>query len=119
MRENPGDMRHRTFSFSTAACCLAAAAAFVLAPIAAADPDEPLVPEQPIHAPSQGAMELPTDRGPHHVLLQDQNKGGADPDVPYGTDPYVPDHANDIGGADPDTPLGTDPDVPFGTWAGN
>lgn len=39
--------------------------------------------------------------------------------VPYGTDPYVPDHANDIGGADPDTPLGTDPDVPYGTWAQN
>ncbi|MUM16952.1 hypothetical protein FZI91_20450 [Mycobacterium sp. CBMA271] len=112
-------MTNRKFTFSTAACCLATFAALALAPIAAADPDEPSVPEQPIHAPAQGSMELPTDRGRHHVLLQDQNSGGANPDVPYGTDPYVPDHADDIGGADPSTPDGTDPDVPFGTWAGD
>ncbi|MBA0049335.1 hypothetical protein [Mycobacterium sp. NPDC050853] len=110
-------MRHRKFTFSTAACCVAALATLVLAPVALADPDAPSVPEQPIHAPAQGSMELPTDRGRAHVLPRDQKIGGANPDVPYGTDPYVPDHADNIGGADPSTPDGTDPDVPFGTWA--
>lgn len=107
------------FTFATAACCCAAFATLTLAPLAAADNDQPSGPQQPIHAPQQGSVELPTDRGRHHVLRQDQSKGGADPSVPYGTDPYVPDHADDIGGADPSTPLGTDPDVPFGTWAQN
>ncbi|WP_074353969.1 hypothetical protein [Mycobacteroides abscessus] len=110
-------MIHRMFTVPTVACCCAAAIA--LSPIAAADPDQPSGPNHGLHTPVQGAMELPTDRGRHHVLRQDQNVGGADPEVPYGTDPYVPDHANDIGGADPDTPLGTDPDVPYGTWAQN
>lgn len=112
-------MRNQKFTFATAACCLAAGAAIVLAPLAAADNDQPSGPNHGIHTPKQGAMELPTDRGRGHVLRQDQSVGGADPGVPYGTDPYVPDHATDIGGADPATPLGTDPDVPYGTWAQN
>ncbi|ORA56125.1 hypothetical protein [Mycobacteroides franklinii] len=110
-------MIHRMFTLPTAACCCAAAAAVVFSPLAAADPDQPSSPNHGIHTPAQGSMELPTDRGRRHVLRQDQGVGGADPDVPYGTNPYVPDHANDIGGANPDTPLGTDPDVPYGTWA--
>lgn len=108
-----------TRKLATAAGVLAACSAFLLAPIAGADSDDPPAPDQPIQGPAQGSMELPTDRGRQDVLPRDQNTGGADPGVPYGTDPYVPNHAADIGGADPSTPDGTDPDVPFGTWVEN
>lgn len=104
------------FTVLTVACCCAAAIA--LSPIAAADPDQPSGPNHGLHTPAQGAMELPTDRGRHHVLRQDQNVGGQIPGFRTELTPTYP-IMRTISAAPIRTPLGTDPDVPYGTWAQN
>ena len=93
-----------------------AAATVLLAPVAVADEIVPSRPGLASDPPSEGPLELPDKHGHRHVLRQDQTIGGADPDVPYGTNPFARDENTVIGGADPQVPYGADPLVPLGTW---
>lgn len=92
------------------------AATILLAPTASADQISPPHPGLTSDPPAQGPLELPDKHGHRHVLRQDQAFGGADPDVPYGTNPFARDEDTVIGGADPQVPYGVDPLVPLGTW---
>lgn len=65
------------------------AAAVGLDPVSAAGETQPTQAPPAPGAPSRGTVALPPG-GQIDILPQDQILGGADPLVPFGTDPFVP-----------------------------